>query len=100
MSPDDDAVPQAKYPFEGDGRWAPRYHIPHSVTREGRTHRLVATNSARPSVHGRIQISCADLPLIEHDDLTPGDTVEITGDLWRVAEVDYRTRIVLERADA
>ncbi|MFD8121701.1 hypothetical protein ACWHAO_19755 [Streptomyces albidoflavus] len=100
MSPDDAAAPQVKYPFEFDGRWVLRYHVPYSVEHEGRTHRIVATIFAQPSVHGRIQISSAGRPLVEHDDLTPGDTVEITGDPWRVTEVDYRTRIVLERAHA
>ncbi|MFC5851209.1 hypothetical protein ACFPZI_05000 [Streptomyces chlorus] len=50
---------------------------------------------AQPSVHGRIQVSCEGRP---PDGLTAGDAVEITGDMWRGAEVDYRTRVVLERA--
>ncbi|MER5598519.1 hypothetical protein [Streptomyces sp. NPDC002265] len=90
--------PHVKYPFEFDGRWVLRYHIPYTVEHEGHTHRIVATIFARPSVHGRIQVSSEDGPGVEYDDLTPGALVEITGDTWRVAEVDYRTRVVLERA--
>ncbi|MFD9001858.1 DUF6406 domain-containing protein [Streptomyces sp. NPDC059582] len=90
--------PHVKYPFEFDGRWVLRYHIPYTVEHEGRTHRIVATVFSRPSVHGRIQVSSEGGPDAEYDDLTPGDVVEITGDAWRVAEVDYRTRVVLERA--
>jgi hypothetical protein len=57
----------------------------------------VATVFAEPSVHERIQISCEGRPLAEYDDLTPGATMEITGDAWRVVEVEYRTRVVLAR---
>ncbi|MDT0613575.1 hypothetical protein [Streptomyces lancefieldiae] len=89
--------PQVKYPFEFDRRWVLRYHVPYTVQYEGRPHRIVATVFAQPSVHGRIQVSCAGLPPVEYDGLTADDTVEITGDTWRVAEVDYRTRVVLER---
>ncbi|MFG2949088.1 DUF6406 domain-containing protein [Streptomyces adustus] len=92
--------PHVKYPFEFDGRWVLRYHIPYTVEHEGRAHRIVATIFAKPAVHGRIQVSSEDGPGVEYDDLTPGDVVEITGDRWRVAEVDYRTRVVLERASA
>ncbi|MEV7514293.1 DUF6406 domain-containing protein [Streptomyces diastaticus] len=95
MSRDDDA-PRVKYPFAFDGRWVLRHHVPYSVEHEGRTHRIVATVFSQPSVHGRVQISCEGLPPVEHDGLTPGDTVEVTGDTWRVAEVDYRTCVVLE----
>jgi hypothetical protein len=94
--PDD--RPQVKYPFEIDGRWALRYHIPYTVEHDGRTHQILATIFARPSVHGRIQVGCEGQPLAEYDDLTPGDIVEITGDAWRVTEVEYRTHVVLERA--
>ncbi len=90
--------PQVKYPFEFDGRWVLRYHVPYTVRHEGLPHRIVATVFAQPSVHGRIQVSCEGRPPVEYDGLTAGDTVEITGDTWRVAEVDYRTRVVLERA--
>lgn len=89
--------PQVKYPFEFDGRWVLRYHVPYTVQYEGLPHRIVATIFAQPSVHGRIQVSCEGRPPVEYDELTAGDTVEITGDTWRVAEVDYRTRVVLER---
>lgn len=89
--------PQVKYPFEFDGRWVLRYHVPYTIEHEGRTHRIVATIFAQPAVHGRIQIGCEGRPVAEYDELTPGDVVEITGGVWRVAEVDYRTRIVLER---
>lgn len=89
--------PQVKYPFEFDGRWVLRYHIPYTVEHDGRTHQIMATIFAQPSVHGRIQIGCEGRPAAEYDGLTPGDVVEITGDAWRVAEVDYRTRVVLER---
>ncbi|GGL73524.1 hypothetical protein GCM10010129_16420 [Streptomyces fumigatiscleroticus] len=96
-SPRSPRSPQVKYPFELDGRWVLRYHIPYTVEHEGREHRIVATIFAQPSVHGRIQIASPGGLVGEYDDLTPGDLVEITGDAWRVAEVDYRTRIVLER---
>jgi hypothetical protein len=33
-----------------------------------------------------------------YEDLVPGDVVDITGDAWRVARIDYRERIVLEPA--
>ncbi|WP_235614595.1 hypothetical protein [Streptomyces ambofaciens] len=89
--------PQVKYPFEFDGRWVLRYHVPYTVEHDGLPHRIVATVFAQPSVHGRIQVSCEGRPPVEYDGLTAGDTVEITGDVWRVAEVDYRTRVVLER---
>ncbi|WP_338105863.1 hypothetical protein [Streptomyces coelicoflavus] len=91
--------PQVKYPFEFDGQWVLRYHVPYTVQHEGLAHRIVATVFAQPSVHGRIQVSCEGLPPVEYDGLTAGDIVEITGDTWRVAEVDYRTRVVLQRAD-
>lgn len=90
--------PHVKYPFAFDGRWVLRYHIPYTVEHDGRTHRIVATIFARPSVHARIQVSSEGGPTAEYDDLTPGDVVEITGDAWRVTEVDYRTRVTLERA--
>ena len=86
-----------KYPFEFDGRWALRYHIPYTVEHDGREHTIMATVFAQPSVHGRIQVGCEGRPVAEYDDLTPGDLVEITGDAWRVAEVEYRTHVVLER---
>ncbi|MFF4837280.1 hypothetical protein [Streptomyces sp. NPDC001315] len=86
-----------KYPFEFDGRWVLRYHIPYTVEHEGKAHRIVATIFAQPSVHGRIQVSDEGGTGAAYDNLTPGDVVEITGDAWRVAEVDYRTRVVLER---
>ena len=35
--------PQAKYPFEFDGRWVLRYHIPYTVEHDGSTYRIVAT---------------------------------------------------------
>ncbi|MGW4020574.1 hypothetical protein [Streptomyces sp. NPDC005009] len=37
------------------------------------------------------------LPPVEYDVPTAGDTVEITGDMWQVAEVDHRTHVLLER---
>ncbi|WP_041821484.1 DUF6406 domain-containing protein [Streptomyces davaonensis] len=89
--------PQVKYPFEFDGRWVLRYHIPYTVEHDGHTHQILATIFAQPSVHGRIQVGREGQPVAEYDDLTPGDIVEITGDTWRVAEVEYRTRVVLER---
>lgn len=99
MSPD--GPPQVKYPFEFDGRWPLRYHVPYAVEHEGRTHMVLADLFAEPSVHGQIKVSCAGELVARHDDLTPGDTVEITGDTWRVAEVEYRKRVVLVRvADA
>ncbi|WP_149551813.1 hypothetical protein [Streptomyces marokkonensis] len=91
----DDA--QVKYPFEFDGRWVLRYHIPYTVEHDGSTHRIVATIFARPSVHGRIQINRDGQLIAEYDELVPGSLVEITGDAWRVAEIEYRTRVVLER---
>ncbi|MFI6091364.1 hypothetical protein [Streptomyces sp. NPDC051218] len=57
----------------------------------------MATIFAQPSVHGRIQVACDGQLVAEYDDLTVGDLVEITGDVWRVGEVEYRTRVVLER---
>ncbi|MFB7075489.1 hypothetical protein [Streptomyces sp. NPDC056290] len=89
--------PQVKYPFEFDGRWVLRYHIPYTVEHEGHTHRIVATIFARPSVHGRIQVNRDGQLVAEYDELVPGSTVEITGDAWRVTEVEYRARVVLER---
>ncbi|GHH89516.1 hypothetical protein GCM10017779_00960 [Streptomyces capillispiralis] len=89
--------PQVKYPFEFDGRWVLRYHVPYTVEHDGRTHRVVATIFAEPSVHGRIQVNCEGLLIAEYDELVPGSRVEITGDVWRVTEVEYRTRVVLER---
>ncbi|MGW5127700.1 hypothetical protein ACWEQ7_27370 [Streptomyces sp. NPDC004069] len=88
---------RVKYPFEFDGRWVLRYHVPYTVRHEGRVHQIVSTVFAQPSVHGRIQIGCEGRPVAEYDNLTPGDVVEITGDAWRVAEVEYRTHVVLER---
>ena len=89
-----------KYPFEADGRWAVRHHVPYSVEYEGHSYGIVASVFAEPSVHGRIQVSREGELVASHDDLTPGDVVEITGDAWRVADVEYRTLIVLERAHA
>jgi hypothetical protein len=90
-----------KYPFQGDdGRWAVRYHIPYAVEHEGQAYGVVASIYAQPEVHGSILVSRAGETVAQYDDLTPGDVVEITGDAWRVAAVDYRTRIVLERAEA
>jgi hypothetical protein len=89
--------PWVKYPFETDGRWVLRYHVPYTVEHDGDPHQIVASIFAEPSVHGRIQISRAGRPLATLDDLTPGSPVEITGDAWRVAAIDYRSRIVLER---
>jgi hypothetical protein len=88
-----------KYPFEGDdGRWAVRYHIPYTVEHDGRPYGVVASIYAKPEVHGSILVTLDGQPVVQYDDLTPGDTVDITGDRWRVAAVEYRTRIVLERA--
>lgn len=90
--------PQVKYPFEtDDGHWVLRHHIPYDVRYEGRAHQVVAAVFGEPSVHGRIRIGREGSPLAEYDDLTPGDSVEITGDAWRVTEVEYRTHITLER---
>ncbi|MDF9815263.1 hypothetical protein [Streptomyces sp. SPB162] len=89
-----------KYPFEVDGRWPVRYHIPYAVEHDGHSYGVVASIFAEPSVHGRLQVSREGVPVAEYDDLTAGDIVEITGDAWRVTGVEYRTRIVLERADA
>lgn len=88
-----------KYPFEVDGRWAVRYHVPYTVEHEGHSYGIVASIFAEPSVHGRIQVGREGTPVAQFDDLTPGDVVDITGDTWRVAAVEYRTRIVLERAN-
>lgn len=88
---------QVKYPFEFDGRWVLRYHIPYTVVHDGLTHRIVATIFAHPSVHGRIQVNREGQFIAQYDELVAGSTVEITGDTWRVAEVEYRTHIVLER---
>lgn len=105
MSPDGRQVsgvsepPKGKYPFAFDGRWVLRYHIPYTVEHDGHTYRVVATVFAQPSVNGRIQIGSEGRPVAEYDDLTPGDIVEITGDSWKVSEVAYRTRVVLERVD-
>ncbi|MDT0394569.1 MULTISPECIES: hypothetical protein [Streptomyces] len=90
--------PQVKYPFEIDDRWVLRYHIPYTVEHDGHTHRIVATIFAEPSVHGRIQVNRDGRFVAEYDDLVPGSPVEITGDVWRVTEVEYRTHVVLERA--
>ncbi|MFJ6792900.1 DUF6406 domain-containing protein [Streptomyces sp. NPDC091268] len=98
MSPDGPPAPPVKYPFEIDGRWALRYHVPYAVEYEGGTHMVLADLFAEPAVHGRITVSRAGELVARHDDLTPGDTVEITGDTWRVTGVEYRTRVVLERA--
>jgi hypothetical protein len=88
-----------KYPFEGDdGRWAVRYHIPYTVDHQGQPYGIVASIYERPTVHGSILITLGGRPVAQYDDLTPGDVIDITGDRWRVAAVDYRTRIVLERA--
>lgn len=89
--------PQAKYPFEFDGRWVLRYHIPYTVEHDGSTYRIVATVFAEPTVHGRIQVNRDGQFVAEYDELVAGSLVEITGDAWRVAEVEYRTRVVLER---
>lgn len=89
--------PHVKYPFEVAGRWPLRYHRPYTIEHEGRQHRVVAGIFASPSVHGQIKVSCEGRLVAAYDNLTPGDVVEITGDSWRVAEVDYRTRVVLER---
>lgn len=94
-----DHVHHVKYPFEGDdGRWAVRYHIPYQVEHEGQSYGVVASIYAQPEVHGNILVTRGGETIAQYDDLTPGDVVEITGDAWRVAAVDYRTRIVLERA--
>ncbi|MEU9352278.1 hypothetical protein AB0D65_14945 [Streptomyces griseoloalbus] len=74
-----------------------RYHIPYTVEYDGRTHRVVATVFAEPSVHGRIQVNCEGQLIAEYDELVPGSSVQITGDVWRVTDVEYRTRVVLER---
>ncbi|MFR0358971.1 DUF6406 domain-containing protein [Streptomyces sediminimaris] len=89
--------PHVKYPFEFGGRWVLRHHIPYDVRHEGRAHHIVASVFREPSVHGRVQIGCEGRPVAEYDELTPGDLVEITGDTWRVAEVEYRTHVTLER---
>ncbi|MET7901659.1 hypothetical protein ABZS86_09315 [Streptomyces sp. NPDC005355] len=86
-----------KYPFEVDGLWPIRHHIPYTVEHEGRTYAINATVFGEPSVHARIQVGREGEPVATYDDLVPGDIVEITDDQWRVAAVDYRTRIVLER---
>lgn len=88
-----------KYPFESDdGRWAVRYHIPYTVEHDGSSYGVVASIYREPTVHGSVLVSRDGQPVAHYDELTPGDVVEITGDRWRVAEVEYRTRIVLERA--
>lgn len=93
-------VAHVKYPFEGDdGRWAVRYHIPYDVEHEGQSYGVVASIYAQPEVHGSILVSRGGETVAQYDDLTPGAVVDITGDAWRVAEVEYRTRIVLERAN-
>ncbi|WKX70245.1 hypothetical protein [Streptomyces sp. XD-27] len=86
-----------KYPFEVDGRWAVAYHVPYKVRHEGRSYAVLARIFAKPSVHGQIQVGCEGETVADYDNLTPGDVVEIAGDEWRVAAVEYRTRIVLER---
>ncbi|MFE0672610.1 hypothetical protein [Streptomyces sp. NPDC058867] len=86
-----------KYPFEFNGMWSLRHQIPYDITHEGRSYQVLATIFARPSVHGRIQIGCDGKDIAQYDNLVPGNTVEITGDTWRVTTVAYRTRIVLER---
>lgn len=88
---------RVKYPFEVDGRWVLRYHIPYDVVHEDRDYSIVATIFARPTVHGRIQIACAGELVALHDDLVVGSVVEITGDRWRVDQVEYRKHLVLER---
>ncbi|MER7841360.1 hypothetical protein ABTY98_37130 [Streptomyces sp. NPDC096040] len=89
--------PQMKYPFEIDGRWVLRHHIPYDVRYDGRAHHIVAAVFGEPSVHGRIRVSREGQSVAEYDGLAPGDIVEITGDAWRVTEVEYRTHIALER---
>ena len=87
---------KVKYPFAFDGRWALRHQIPYTVDHDGRTYQILATLFAEPSAHGRIRVGCDGRPVGEFDGLTPGDVLEITGDIWRVVAVDYRTRLVLE----
>ncbi|MFD5909598.1 hypothetical protein ACFWHL_12890 [Streptomyces massasporeus] len=87
---------KVKYPFAFDGRWALRHQIPYTVEHEGRTYQVLATVFAEPSVHGRVRVGCEGRPVGEFDGLAPGDVLEITGDSWRVVEIDYRIRIVLE----
>ncbi|MFJ9540572.1 hypothetical protein ACIRPX_25310 [Streptomyces sp. NPDC101225] len=89
--------PQVKYPFEFDGRWVLRHHVPYDVRHDGRAHHVLVAVFKEPSVHARIQIGCEGRPVAEYDDLAPGDVVEVTGDAWRVTEVAYRTHITLER---
>lgn len=89
--------PQAKCLFEFDGRWVLHYHVPCTVEHDGSVHRIMTTIFAEPSVHGRIQINRDGQLVAEYNELVPGSVVEITGDAWRVVEVEYRTRVVLER---
>lgn len=86
-----------KYPFEADGRWVVRHHAPYDVEHEGRPYAIVASVFAEPLPHARLQVSCRGELVAQYDDLVPGATLEITGDTWRVAEVEYRKKIVLER---
>ncbi|WP_405585062.1 hypothetical protein [Streptomyces sp. NBC_01190] len=89
-----------KYPFEDDaGRWAVLYHIPYTVEHDGQTYGVVASIYQKPAVHGSILVSLGGRPVARYDDMTVGDVIEITGDTWRVAEVEYRTRIVLARGE-
>lgn len=87
-----------KYPFEADGRWAIRHHVPYDVEHEGRPYAIVVSVFAEPVPSARLQVSCRGELVAQYDDLVPGATLEITGDAWRVAEVEYRKKIVLERA--
>jgi hypothetical protein len=97
MFPDKPERKNVKYPFETAAGWPLRHHIPYTVKHEGRSHRIVVSIFAQPSVHGQIVVSCEGGLVAKYDELVPGSIVEITGDAWRVAAVEYRTHIMLER---
>jgi hypothetical protein len=86
-----------KYPFAVDGRWQVRHHVPYDIRHDGVTDNLVASLFDDPAPNADVTVAHAGEIVARYEGLTPGATLEITGDTWRVTEVVYREYVALER---
>ncbi|MFI0942566.1 hypothetical protein [Streptomyces sp. NPDC021020] len=88
--------PEGSYPPD---RWSVRWHVPYFVRHRGRIHLVVARTSAGAAAApaGGLRVYREGETVSDHPGLVAGSTVDLLGKRWRVAHVEHRVHIVLDR---